>query len=200
VRAYLIEEDYMGQIGIRIRELRESRGLTQSEVASRAGVTPSAINSIESGRTKEPSASTVAAIARAIGVGVKEVFEEPMLPLVSALHSQGKLEELRQQARGEDTESVRVFESITAAYNGVVAEYERMRDAGTSHEDMLEVEERYRTLRKLWRVVLSERIAETVAHDSRRSPDAPTYPNTTELPLDEAFELVRAGAVLQFAD
>jgi transcriptional regulator with XRE-family HTH domain len=75
----------MSEIGKRVRELREARGLSQSEVARRAGITPSAVHFIESGRTKEPSASTVAAIARAIGVGVEEVFEESAVPLGEGL-------------------------------------------------------------------------------------------------------------------
>jgi transcriptional regulator with XRE-family HTH domain len=75
----------MSEIGKRIHELREAHGFSQSEVARRAGITPSTIHFIESGRTKEPSASTVAAIARAIGVGVEEVFEEPTVPLGEGL-------------------------------------------------------------------------------------------------------------------
>ena len=65
-------------IGKRIRDLREERGLTQREVARRAGLTPSGVGFIEHGQTRNPSAETVVAIARALGVPVKDLLEEPV--------------------------------------------------------------------------------------------------------------------------
>ena len=65
------------EIGKRIRELREERGLTQREVARRAGLTPSGVGFIENGQTQNPSAETVVAVARALGVPVEELLREP---------------------------------------------------------------------------------------------------------------------------
>ncbi len=91
----------MSEIGKRVRILRETHGLSQSEVARRAGVTPSAIHFIESGRTKEPSASTVAAIARAIGVEPGELFKAPAVPLGEASWTPHiTAEDIERQARG----------------------------------------------------------------------------------------------------
>jgi transcriptional regulator with XRE-family HTH domain len=70
-------------IGKRIRDLREERGLTQREVARRAGLTPSGVGFIEHGQTRNPSAETVMAVARALGVPVEELLREPV-PLVEA--------------------------------------------------------------------------------------------------------------------
>jgi len=65
-------------IGKRIRDLREERGLTQREVARRAGLTPSGVGFIEHGQTRNPSAETVMAVARALGVPVEELMREPV--------------------------------------------------------------------------------------------------------------------------
>src|SRR5215218_2469263 len=79
-------------IGKRIRDLREERGLTQREVARRAGLTPSGVGFIEHGQTRKPSAETVVAIARALGVPVKELLEEPVAPLDEAPQESGQSE------------------------------------------------------------------------------------------------------------
>ena len=51
-----------------IRRLREAAGLTQEKLAEEAGVSPLSIRNIETGRTVDPKARTLAAIARALGV------------------------------------------------------------------------------------------------------------------------------------
>jgi transcriptional regulator with XRE-family HTH domain len=67
-------------IGKRIRELREERGLSQREVARRAGLTPSGVGFIELGQTQQPSAKTVVAIARALSVPVEELLADAPVP------------------------------------------------------------------------------------------------------------------------
>jgi transcriptional regulator with XRE-family HTH domain len=61
------------KIGKRIAELREAKGWTQSELAAKARVTPSAINQIESGLTKRPSIETLFPIADALNVDAREL-------------------------------------------------------------------------------------------------------------------------------
>lgn len=56
------------EVGHRIRELRRQRGLTATELASRAYVSEDAIRRIESGRSKQPSFTTGVLIAQALGV------------------------------------------------------------------------------------------------------------------------------------
>jgi|GEM_PF-593863 len=53
-------------VGERIRRAREAAGLKQSELAKKAGVTPSAISQIESGLSKQPSADNLLKIAKAL--------------------------------------------------------------------------------------------------------------------------------------
>jgi len=101
-------------IGKRIRDLREERGLTQREVARRAGLTPSGVGFIEHGQTRNPSAETVVAIARALGVPVEELLEvEETAPLANAPQGTGRDEwdaavrnarQLREHAQGRTEE------------------------------------------------------------------------------------------------
>lgn len=52
----------------RIRTARKAAGLSQSEVARKLGVQPSAVNHMESGRTKSLKADTILRLAQTIGV------------------------------------------------------------------------------------------------------------------------------------
>ena len=52
---------------VRLRALREAAGLTQEELASRAGLSPSAVGLLERGLRKRPYPHTVRAPADALG-------------------------------------------------------------------------------------------------------------------------------------
>jgi transcriptional regulator with XRE-family HTH domain len=86
-------------IGKRIRDLREERGLTQREVAQHAGLTPSGLGFIEHGQTQNPSAETVVAIARALGVPVEDLLKGQVLAVAGKLEDGPALEELHGAAR-----------------------------------------------------------------------------------------------------
>lgn len=55
-----------------LRQLREARGVTQEELACRAGLTMSALSRIERGLNR-PAWETVARISRALGVSLVEL-------------------------------------------------------------------------------------------------------------------------------
>ena len=59
-----------------IRELRQKKGWTQTELARRAGVKQGVLSCIESGRTKNPRSDTLAAIAAALGVSVEQLMRK----------------------------------------------------------------------------------------------------------------------------
>jgi transcriptional regulator with XRE-family HTH domain len=59
----------------KLRELREAAGLTQSELAQRAGLSKAGVTQLEQGRRK-PAWETVLALAAALGVSC-EAFNEP---------------------------------------------------------------------------------------------------------------------------
>jgi transcriptional regulator with XRE-family HTH domain len=60
-------------IGQRIRQLRESRGMTQSQLQARSRVSRSYLSRIESGQMT-PSLGTLEQIAEALGVGLNRFF------------------------------------------------------------------------------------------------------------------------------
>lgn len=67
----------MTTIASRLRELREARGLTQSELARAVGMTPQAINLLESGTSKAPNPANLFALADALKVSARELVFGP---------------------------------------------------------------------------------------------------------------------------
>ena len=59
-----------------ILELRKKRGISQNELARRAGVKQSVISYIENGRTKHPRIDTLTAIAAVLGVSVDTLVKK----------------------------------------------------------------------------------------------------------------------------
>jgi putative transcriptional regulator len=59
-----------------IRALREDRGLTQAELATRVGVTRQTLIAIEAGRYS-PTLELAFQLARVFGVGLDDVFQYP---------------------------------------------------------------------------------------------------------------------------
>jgi transcriptional regulator with XRE-family HTH domain len=63
----------------RLRELREKAGLTQAQLAQRAGLHLSAVTRFEHGR-REPSLASAAKLAAALGVTVDELIRPATRP------------------------------------------------------------------------------------------------------------------------
>ena len=61
------------QFGARIRELRLDKGLSQEELAFKAGVHRTYLGGIERGE-RNPSLKNIAAIAKALGVALPELL------------------------------------------------------------------------------------------------------------------------------
>jgi transcriptional regulator with XRE-family HTH domain len=68
-------------IGKEVRRRREELGLTGAQLAARAGMAPSAVSQIETGK-RSPSSASVIKLAQALGVEAGELFplEQPRLP------------------------------------------------------------------------------------------------------------------------
>jgi DNA-binding XRE family transcriptional regulator len=64
---------YKAAVGRRLRELREERGLTQAELARRAGVSNATLCFLESGET-QPLPATQRALAAALGLELGELL------------------------------------------------------------------------------------------------------------------------------
>ena len=61
-------------LGMRIREVRKLRGLSQERLAEKVGVEPKQISRIE-GRKSAPSLDTLEAIAKHLQVEMKDLFD-----------------------------------------------------------------------------------------------------------------------------
>ncbi len=72
----------MAEVGQQIRRLREAKGWNQAELAVYAGIGPSGVSQIETGK-RNPSAATLQKIAEALGVEISELFPKVEAPLWS---------------------------------------------------------------------------------------------------------------------
>ena len=70
----------------RLRSLREAAGLTQEELAFRAGLSPSAVGALERGARRRPYPHTVTALADALGLN-----EEGRSSLLAAVPKRGEV-------------------------------------------------------------------------------------------------------------
>jgi transcriptional regulator with XRE-family HTH domain len=61
------------QFGERVRELRQAKGLSQEELAFKAGVHRTYLGGIERGE-RNPALKNIAAIAKALNVSLSELF------------------------------------------------------------------------------------------------------------------------------
>ncbi len=77
-----------------LKRERRKAGLTQTELAELAGTTQVTISEIETGN-REPHASTLRKLARALGVEVADFFVEPVLPKVEASEAMERLRTLQ---------------------------------------------------------------------------------------------------------
>ncbi|GLG00401.1 hypothetical protein Alches_04400 [Alicyclobacillus hesperidum subsp. aegles] len=68
------------QIGRRLRQLREERGLTLAEVADAAGISISHLSAIENGTRPNPSFLVVAKLARTYGVPIDSFLDPDLFP------------------------------------------------------------------------------------------------------------------------
>jgi transcriptional regulator with XRE-family HTH domain len=90
----------VAQVNDRVRMLRKERGLTQEEVARRAGLTLNSYGGIERGHVRDPHLSSLGAIAQALGVPIEAlVSEELAVPLAEAPREAGPTTGLHEWAQ-----------------------------------------------------------------------------------------------------
>ena len=63
----------------RIKALREAAGMSQQALAVAAGLSVSVVSQLEQGTKRDPRLSTVQALARALGVDIRELAGEEEL-------------------------------------------------------------------------------------------------------------------------
>jgi transcriptional regulator with XRE-family HTH domain len=96
-------------IGERIRSLRTARGLSQEEVARRTGIGLKSYGDLERGHTRDPHYSTLRGVARALGVRVEELIEEPAVPLAEPPREAGSSQKSEEERRAGYLRAWRAF-------------------------------------------------------------------------------------------
>jgi transcriptional regulator with XRE-family HTH domain len=61
-------------LGSRIRQARDRYGMSQATLARRIGISGTALNQIESGKTPDPGVSRIVGIARVLGVSTDSLL------------------------------------------------------------------------------------------------------------------------------
>ena len=64
-------------MGYRIKEIRESKGISQTELSQRSGITRTTIWKLETGEDEVTTTTTLKAIAEALEVSVADLFLAP---------------------------------------------------------------------------------------------------------------------------
>jgi transcriptional regulator with XRE-family HTH domain len=147
--------------------LREQAGLTQEQEAKMAGVSPTTISGIESGKITRPHLKTLLKIARALGVDVGELRESgkaeaPPSPTQPALNGfEEERREGRRTARARD--AIEFAQRFTRLYENLNAIRDRMDEyretwekrlaAGDFDEDAFK--EAGRAIRAFWPAVVT---------------------------------------------
>jgi DNA-binding XRE family transcriptional regulator len=70
----VLNESEVKKVGYRIREIRESKGMTQAELVEKSGITRTTIWKLEAGEDEVTTSKTLVKIADALGVTVGELF------------------------------------------------------------------------------------------------------------------------------
>jgi transcriptional regulator with XRE-family HTH domain len=76
-------------LSARLKALRTARGLSQQQLADRAGLTKSNVTQLEQGRITDPRLSTLRALAGALEVRIDEVTGDAPMPQVEKFPAEG---------------------------------------------------------------------------------------------------------------
>jgi len=105
--------------GERLKEIRESRGLTQDDLAQRTGIHKQQIYKIEAGINDNPSSDSLTALSKELGVTVDYLLglvDQPMGHLEEAALSPMEHKLIQALRNGLITEA---FEALTAISKGI---------------------------------------------------------------------------------
>ncbi len=111
------------RIGPQLRQLRTAAGLTQLELAERAGVADGTISRLERGRLKEPSAQLVEKLAAGLSVGVEALLKKTAKPTKGLRGSEARLlaqvRDLDDAAVDDVTKAVKLLVAVGRRTSGL---------------------------------------------------------------------------------
>jgi transcriptional regulator with XRE-family HTH domain len=119
-------------IGQRLREERQLRGWSQRDLARETGVNTDTISGVETGQ-HEPRPSTLRKLAEGLGIEVRDLFAEPVLPKVEAPRGAGPslLDKAQDAARRDEEKHAQAVRRLVASEgelsSTLVAEHEEDR-------------------------------------------------------------------------
>ena len=102
------DRETLGQLGGRIRLLREQRGLSQEKLAERAGLTSKFLGEVERIETN-PSTTSIARLAAALSVNVGDLFAAGDLLLPVPATQLDRVREALELSRAQLEDSYRVL-------------------------------------------------------------------------------------------
>jgi transcriptional regulator with XRE-family HTH domain len=109
------EKQFFVELGARLAELRQQRGLTQAEVATRLGVSQQTVNSFEKGRRRVP-VSTLPDLAELLEVSIEQLIEgERAAPKRGpASKLQRQLEQIKKLPRSKQRFVIEMLDTVIA--------------------------------------------------------------------------------------
>jgi transcriptional regulator with XRE-family HTH domain len=152
-------------IGEEVRRRREDLGLTGAQLAARAGMAPSAVSQIETGK-RTPSSASVVKLAEGLGVEIGDLYPKKAqapLPLDAPVGGAGSLKlsltDVIADLRRTTTRHVG-FSEVQQALDGFCEAWEKRLAEGNF--DKAAIEEAGRTIKFFWPAVTATADAEMV--------------------------------------
>jgi transcriptional regulator with XRE-family HTH domain len=99
------------QIGVKMKRMREARGMSQMELAEEVGVSFQQIQKYEKGINRI-SAERIQQIARALGTSVNTFFEKETVPMVSEPSVEYSPRKARMVVSQEEVKLLQLFRKI----------------------------------------------------------------------------------------
>jgi transcriptional regulator with XRE-family HTH domain len=130
----------LSEIGAQIRRLRKAKDWTVAQLAVYAGMSPSAVSQIETGR-RSPTAASMAKLARALEVEVRDLFPLGQAPLPDFEEARPAAESLspkqrRYAAWARRAQLERTFQHLTLRLHTLQDQAKAHYEAGTTHKNL----------------------------------------------------------------
>jgi transcriptional regulator with XRE-family HTH domain len=106
-------------IAYRLRTLREAAGLSQQEVADKADLSLSLITKMEQARKADPRASTILALATALGVRPGQLIEDLTPPPEGMFPGKDKKDKKEKKKKKKEEKRLAKLAASTSTANGV---------------------------------------------------------------------------------